>query len=84
MNILELTEEDKELADIYVEKGAIPKKYEEDALHIAIGVNNNMDYLLSWNFKHIVKLKTKNIIRFINTLAKIAQIEIITPVELLE
>ena len=83
-NILELTDDDKELADIYIEKGAIPKKYSEDALHIAVAVNNNMDFLLSWNFKHIVKLKTKNIVRLVNTLAKIAQIEIITPAELLE
>ena len=84
MNILELTDDDKELADNYVEKGAIPKNYSEDALHIAVAVNNNMDFLLSWNFKHIVKLKTKNIVRLVNTLAKIAQIEIITPAELLE
>ena len=67
-----------------MEKDAIPKKYAEDALHIAIAVNNKMDYLLSWNFKHIVKLKTKNIVRLVNTLAKNAQIEIITPAELLD
>ncbi len=84
MEILELTKDDEELAAKYVEKGAIPTKYAEDALHIAIAVNNNMDYLLSWNFKHIVKLKTKNIVRLVNTLTKIAQIEIITPAELLE
>ena len=84
MNLLELTEDDKELAAKYVKKDAIPKKYTEDALHIAIAVNNKMDYLLSWNFKHIVKQKTRNIVRLINTLAKIAQIEIITPAELLD
>lgn len=84
MNQLEITEDDKELAAKYVDKDAIPKKYAEDALHIAIAVNNKMDYLLSWNFKHIVKLKTKNIVRLVNTLAKITQIEIITPAELLE
>ncbi|MHA1521502.1 MAG: hypothetical protein ACTSRK_15070 [Promethearchaeota archaeon] len=67
-----------------MEQGAIPLKYAEDALHIAIAANNNMDYLLSWNFKHIVKLKTKNIVRLVNTIVKISQIEIITPAELLE
>jgi len=36
--------------------------YSEDAYHIAITVINEVDYLLSWNFKHIV--------RMVNTLNK--------------
>ena len=32
---------------------AVPKEYPDDALHIATAAMNAMDYLVSWNFKHI-------------------------------
>ena len=51
--LLQLTEEGKQLAERLISKGAIPKKVVEDALHIAIATSNGMDYLLTWNFKHI-------------------------------
>ncbi|NJR52115.1 MAG: type II toxin-antitoxin system VapC family toxin [Leptolyngbyaceae cyanobacterium CSU_1_3] len=50
---IELTEEGKQLAEQLVNKGAIPLKVVEDALHIAIATSNGMEYLLTWNFKHI-------------------------------
>lgn len=34
-------------------KGAVPKKAEVDALHIALAAVHNIDYLISWNCKHI-------------------------------
>lgn len=42
-----------------------------------------MDYLLSWNFKHLVRLKTRDIVRMVNTLKGLKNLEIITPAELL-
>ena len=51
--LLPLTEEGKQLAERLISKGAIPKKVVEDALHIAIATSNGMEYLLTWNFKHI-------------------------------
>ena len=51
--LLKLTEETVMVAEKLVEKGAIPKKVVEDALHIAVATINGMDYLLTWNFKHI-------------------------------
>jgi predicted nucleic acid-binding protein len=51
--LLQLTEEGKQLAERLISKGAIPKKVVEDALHIAIATSNGMEYLLTWNFKHI-------------------------------
>ena len=42
-----------------------------------------MDFLLSWNFRHIVRNKTRDIVRMINTLNNLKQISIITPAELL-
>jgi len=72
------------LASQYVDHGAIPDNYREDAYHISIAVLNEMDFLLSWNFKHIVKRKTRDIVKMVNTLNRLRQIEIVTPAELLE
>ncbi len=71
------------LANEYVKHGAIPESYPEDAYHIAIAVINDIDFLLSWNYKHLVRRKTRDIVRMLNTLNKLRQIEIITPAELL-
>jgi hypothetical protein len=39
--------------------GAVPQSSEEDALHIGIAAASGMDYLLTWNFKHINNAQTK-------------------------
>jgi len=41
------------LADELVSAHAIPVEYAEDALHIAIAAVHCMDFLLTWNCKHI-------------------------------
>ena len=82
-SILEITDEVEELANEYIKYKAVPESYKEDAYHIAIAVNNEMDYLLSWNFRHIVRKKTKDIIRMVNSLKDLKQVEIIIPAELL-
>lgn len=81
--ILSLTDDVEWLAEEYVRYGVVPEGYPEDAYHIAIAVINELDYLLSWNFKHIVRRKTRDIVRMVNTLNRLRQIEIITPAELL-
>jgi predicted nucleic acid-binding protein len=81
--ILEIDESVEELAKEYVKYGAVPESYPEDAYHIAVAVLNEMDYLLSWNFRHIVRRRTKDIVRMVNTLRNLKQIEIATPGELL-
>ena len=82
-SVLTISNEIEELTNEIIQKGAINESYPEDAYHIAIAIINEMDFLLSWNFRHIVRLKTKDIIRMICTLNNLRQIEIITPAELL-
>jgi predicted nucleic acid-binding protein len=72
-----------ELASDYVNYGAIPERCKKDAYHIAVAVSNDMDFLLSWNFNHIVKRKTREVVRMVNTLHGAKQVEILTPAELL-
>ncbi len=50
---LELTSEASALAQKLVEAKAVPARFKEDALHIAIAAVAGMDYLVSWNFRHI-------------------------------
>jgi len=82
-SILSVTDEMEWLAGEYIRYGAVPEGYPEDTYHIAMAVLNEMDYLLSWNFRHVVRRKTKDIVRMVNTLNRLKQIEIMTPAELL-
>ena len=47
-------------------KGAIPKSEPEDAYHVAIASVNQLDALVSWNFKHIVSMNPIRKIHEIN------------------
>ncbi|MHA1439484.1 MAG: PIN domain-containing protein [Promethearchaeota archaeon] len=82
-SILEFSDEDEEFTNSLMEYGALSKFYLEDAYHVAIAIMNDMDFLLSWNFRHLVRKKTRDIVRMVCTLNNLRQIEIITPAELL-
>jgi len=82
-SVLEINESVEELAKECVNYGAIPESYQEDAYHIAVATLTEMDYLISWNFRHIVRRITKDIVRMISTLRNLKQVEITTPGELL-
>jgi hypothetical protein len=82
-SMLSLIDDVEWLAKEYIRYGAVPESYSEDAYHIAIAVINEVDYLLSWNFKHIVRRKTKDIVRMVSTLNRLRHVEIMTPAELL-
>ncbi|MEM2047111.1 MAG: type II toxin-antitoxin system VapC family toxin [Candidatus Jordarchaeales archaeon] len=81
--VVPVTDDVERLASEYIRYGAVPEDYPEDAYHIAIAVINDMDFLLSWNFRHIVRRKTRDIVRMVNTLMGVRQIDIMTPAELL-
>lgn len=72
-------DEIKALAQEYVSRGIIPIKHIEDAIHIAVASFHSMDVLISWNFEHIVKLKTKREVNAINMLVGYNQLEIVEP-----
>ena len=78
---LEFDKECYELASEYIKRGIIPKKYEDDAFHISVASVNNMDAIISWNYKHIVKLKTKKEVAGTNLIMGYKEIEIYSPLE---
>ena len=53
IEFLEITEASRQLAKNLTASGAIPPTEPRDALHISIAATNGIQYLLTWNFKHI-------------------------------
>ena len=73
-----------ELANLYVEGKIIPQKHRTDAQHIAVATVNNMDMILSLNFKHIVRKKTIVMTGRINVDFGYRPIEIYSPMEVVD
>lgn len=82
--LFEIDTETIELADYYVKEKIIPPKYRADALHIAVAVVNGIEAIVSWNFEHIVKLKTRVMVNGVNKLLGYHDIEICSPEEVIE
>jgi hypothetical protein len=82
--LLALTDAAKNLAMALVDKQAIPEKAAEDALHIAIATTNGMDFLITWNFKHIANATMRSKIEYICRLNGYEPPVICSPQELLE
>jgi len=80
--VLKISREAEELAQIYVKQGIFPEKYFDDALHVALASVNQIGILLSWNFAHLVKLKTRRMVSIINLAENITPVEIASPPEL--
>jgi predicted nucleic acid-binding protein len=51
---LELSPDVKKLAESLKKKLVLPTRAETDIVHVAIACHYAMDYMLSWNMKHIV------------------------------
>lgn len=57
---LRLNEAVLQLARELVAKGPLPENAGVDALHIAIATVHGMDYLLTWNCKHIANAEMQS------------------------
>ena len=57
--ILPLTEMVERLTDALLESGAVPEKSKLDASHIAHAAVHGMDFLVTWNQKHIAADKKR-------------------------
>ena len=72
----------KDLAESYIEKEIFSEKYIDDARHVAMVSYYKISYLVSWNYKHMVKVKTRKIVNSVNILKGFKEIEIVSPLEL--
>jgi hypothetical protein len=82
--ILMTSEEAISLAERLVSDGPIPREAAADALHIAISTVNGIDYLLTWNCKHLANATHRSRIEALVEDAGYACPVICTPEELME
>jgi len=82
--VLPETPEAERLAALYVAEGIIPKKYMTDAIHIAMTTVNDLDFIVSYNFKHIVKMKTILMTELVNLRERYRRIGIYSPTEVVD
>ncbi|MBI4690193.1 MAG: hypothetical protein HY754_08000 [Nitrospirae bacterium] len=66
LKILTLNEYSEALADVYIKEKIIPSRKIEDARHIAISTCNQIDILVSWNFKHLANIQKQIAVKIIN------------------
>jgi predicted nucleic acid-binding protein len=82
--LLEITPKAVELAETLIAEKAIPQEAAEDALHIALATVNGMDYLLTWNFKHIANAVLRSKVEAVCRLQGYEPPIICAPFELME
>ena len=82
--ILKVSDEAVSLAEHLVSSGPIPRESAADALHIAIAAVHGIDYLLTWNCKHLANASLRSRIEAIIKAAGYICPVICTPEELME
>jgi hypothetical protein len=80
---LDVTEEARNLASVFLATGALPPKAIRDAAHLAVATAARVDYLLTWNCRHLANAE---ILRRLEREAKARQWDlphVCTPIELM-
>lgn len=72
------------LAKTLLKEGALPAKAKVDAVHVAIAAENGMDYLLTWNLRHLANAAIRGKIEEACLRAGLQPPVICTPEELME
>lgn len=79
--LLTITEAASALAESYLEHEILPERFEADALYIAAATTSEVDLLVSWNFRHIVRLDRIRMFNAVNREFGYKEIEIYSPRE---
>jgi predicted nucleic acid-binding protein len=82
-SVLEPTPEVQALFDLYLEKGVVPPGNAEDAAHLAFASIYKMEYLCTWNFKHLANVLALRRLRQLNEKRGFFVPQVCTPEELL-
>ncbi len=81
--LLPITKSVGALATALLQGRALPDKAANDALHLAVAPVHGVDYLLTWNYRHLDNAETRPAIRDICAQNGHAAPEICTPRELM-
>lgn len=81
--VLSITDEVIELSEKIINEGVLPKKAMDDSLHISIATIHKIDFLLTWNCRHIANAEIKPHIQNVCSRNNYSCPEICTPIELM-
>ena len=84
LTLLDATTDAEALAHELVDTCAVPRQAADDAAHIAIAVTNGVDFLVTWNFRHIANAAMRTRIEQVCRGAGYEPPVICTPNELME
>jgi hypothetical protein len=79
VELLPLTDEVLDLAQMLIEQKVMPGPLKGDAIHVAVAAYHGMEYLLSWNVKHLANPNKRMHLARILTKAGKAVPAIVTP-----
>lgn len=82
-NIIDVTAEIEQLAAAYMTQAVLPPKYSDDARHVAVCTVARIDYLVSWNFRHLVNVEREKGFNAVNLLQGYSTVRIVNPLELI-
>ena len=83
VDFIDITNEAIALASQYIAEKVVGKTSYEDCLHIALATIHKVDYLASWNFKHIVNTTRIRAYNAVNLKLGYATLEIRSPRDLM-
>ena len=80
--LIEVSSECENLADEYIKEKVVGETSRDDCVHIATATINNIDYLVSWNYKHIVRAEKIKGYNSVNLKNGYKQLDIHSPREM--
>ena len=76
---LPMTVEALELAGHYLAQKTVPVEYTDDARHVALCAVARIDYLVSWNLKHLANVRRESGFNAVNLLQGYPPVRIVAP-----
>ena len=81
--LLPETGEADDLAHEYLKAGVVSERYADDAMHVAICTVHRINFLVSWNFRHLVNVRREAGFNAVNLLQGYPMVSIVNPKELI-
>jgi len=82
-SILDTSDNVEKLAEAYLAAEVVTRKFEDDALHVAMASVHGIRLIVSWNFKHLVNVRREDEFNAVNLLEGWPPIRIVSPKEII-
>ena len=79
LTVLPISQEAVGLAELFIRERAMPGPLKGDALHLAIATVSALDYILSWNVRHLANPNKFQHLRVLCLRAGLVPPQIVTP-----